>query len=92
MSADESREVEQILARANRHERTANAAETLRANVRLRASGRWVVTKRIVFRSMNSDTPIPDDQMDALYEALGIVRDNNERAARDLRARVGVKP
>ena len=91
MNVDESNEVERILARAKRHEQTATAAEDLRRDIRLRGTGRWVVTKRIVLRSMDRDMPIPTDQMEALYEALGIVRANNESAARQLREQVGVK-
>ena len=97
MSAPTPRE---LLAWANRERRKAHGAEMARVNYRL---GRRAVAHRktgllgwLTDRSQAPDEKdfetLPSEIHDALYDALGIVQRDAEKAARDLEARVATLP
>lgn len=68
---------------ADRHRKVANAAEMARVNIRLGRDPK--VERRRTFRV---DTKVFDAfETQALYEALAIVRDDNEKAAADYERR-----
>ena len=85
-----------ILARADRAEWSARAAEGLRATIRLRGKVWWRVRRSLSLWGYNVSLGrgirknFTDSDIDALYDALAIVRDRRTKEAHDLRARVEV--
>lgn len=83
MTGDPIKKVREYLEYADRHRRLANGAETARVSIRL---GKKPQTEHR--RTFRLDTKVfTRDETWALYEALAIVRDNNEKLAADFEQR-----
>lgn len=86
-----------ILAMADRAERAARGAESLRATIRIRGRVFWHIERTLSLWSRNvilggDFKQVDEGELDALYDALAIVRDRKQQEALDLRARIEVKP
>ena len=87
---------EEILASARRHESKAQAAESMRLNIRIGQTlvhEKVTVTERLFFRktSRYEERELSKDEVHAIYDALATVRDQERQYATSERALVTVK-